>query len=70
MKVNFGKGAFRLGDDFDHKDDAFGYNEGADNLLSKVKHVDETDEGLINVAYDDASPKEIEIPDEKLPIDI
>lgn len=28
VRVNLGKGAFRLGEDYDVKDDPFGYKEG------------------------------------------
>lgn len=52
LNVNFGRGAFRLGKDLTHKDDIFGYQAGADKLVSKVKETSVSDKDVINVGFD------------------
>lgn len=70
MYVNLGPGAFRLGTDYTHKDDVFGYGAGVDNLLPKTKEVGVKDDGLLKTAFDDESPKIIELTDDKLPVNL
>lgn len=67
LNINLGKGSFRLGDDFTHKNDIFGYGEGEDKLLPKVKEVSTKSEGVLKVPYDGNSPKSEEFDADHLP---
>ena len=70
LNLNFGDGAFRDTNKYDHPDDIFAYGEGYNKLVANnVKEVNVQEAGLINVAYDQDSPKVVELNDNQIPID-
>lgn len=63
LNLNFGDGAFKDGNNYQHPSDIFAFDDGYNNLLAKsAKEVNQqVVQGIIPVAFDQDSPKVVEL---------